>query len=77
MEPLVIIAGITWVIAFLLVLRFSKKQYKYYNSNVNKEASVKAWKTLGVRTGYYRLVIGFSGLITMAVVAIAKSIFFL
>ena len=76
MNWLMVIAIATWVISFLIIVRFSRMKYKYNNGDaVANKVAVKAWTTQGGRTAYYRLAIGLSGLITVGVIAIVKVCF--
>jgi hypothetical protein len=72
MEPLMWVAIVVYIASFFLIVRFSRNRYKYHNSNMSESASLRAWKVLGVRTYYYRLVAATSGIITMIVVAVFK-----
>lgn len=71
MEPLFIVAGVTFAASFFLIVRSSRNKIKYQSLS-SETASVKSWKTTGARTSYYRLAVVLSGLITMAVVAVMK-----
>lgn len=75
MESLAWMAVAVYILSFYLIVHFSHNKTKYHNTNFKTEkASVRAWKILGVRTGYYRLVAASSGLVTMIVMLIIKVI---
>ena len=76
MDSLIVIAGVVWVVCFLLIVRFSRDRYKYTYNGASGKTALRAWKTLGGRTAYYRLAIAFSGLVTMAVVAVVRIYFY-
>ena len=76
MNSLVVIAAFTWVLVFALIVRFSRDKFKYGKYETAPERiAVKKWKQ-GGRIGYYRLVIAFSGLITMGIAGSVKVLFY-
>ena len=76
MNSLVIIAALTWVLVFALIVGFSRDKFKFGKyETVSEGIAVKKWKQ-GGRIGYYRIVIAFSGLITMGIAGAVKVLFY-
>jgi hypothetical protein len=70
MDSLIVVAIVVFILTFFLLTRLSHSQYKYKNSPT-ENVSLRKWK-LGARTGYYRIVVMTSGLITVGILAVIK-----
>lgn len=58
MKPILILWGILFVVIFVIVIVFSKKEFKKMTSG---DTEKKAWKLMGVRNSFYEgsLIISF------------------
>lgn len=77
MNSLIIFAALTWILAFTLIVRFSRNKYKFgeYEA-IQERVAVKNWITQGGRVAYYRLAVASSALITMLVAVVVKVVFY-